>query len=113
MLAVLETVPSFVALKWASKEMLQFEQIVHGFSGRLAIIDNQLVRALTICNIGHTEMSFSPTRWQDFVKSHLLGATAYEVHICNHWPEWGVKLIDSLAASDFTTTMQLFTDQVV
>ena len=53
--------------------MLQFERVVHGFSDRLAIIDNQL----------------------DFVKSYLLGARAFEVPVCNHWPGWGVELVDS------------------
>jgi hypothetical protein len=28
----------------------------------------------------------------------MLGARAFEVHLCNYWPEWGIKLIDNLAA---------------
>jgi 4-hydroxy-tetrahydrodipicolinate synthase len=28
----------------------------------------------------------------------MLGATAFEVHLANYWPEWGVRLIDNVAA---------------
>ena len=28
--------------------------------------------------------------------SHVLGARAFEVHLANYWPEWGIKLIDNL-----------------
>ena len=61
-----------VGLKWATPDtgFMEFEQVVATFSDRLSIIDNQL----------------------RFVTSHMLGARAIEVHICNHWPEWGVRL---------------------
>ncbi len=49
---------------------MEFESVVARFADRLSIIDNQL----------------------RFVTSHMLGARAVEVHICNHWPEWGVRL---------------------
>jgi dihydrodipicolinate synthase/N-acetylneuraminate lyase len=64
--------PNVVGLKWATPDtgFMEFEQVVAAFSGRLSIIDNQL----------------------RFVTSHILGAQAIEVHICNHWPEWGVRL---------------------
>ena len=45
-------------------------------AGRLTIIDNHLL----------------------FAMSHMLGARAFEVHLANYWPEWGIKLIDDLAA---------------
>jgi dihydrodipicolinate synthase/N-acetylneuraminate lyase len=64
--------PNVVGLKWASPDsnFMEFEQMVARFADRLSIIDNQL----------------------RFVTSHMLGARAIEVHICNHWPEWGVGL---------------------
>ncbi len=68
--------PNMVGLKWSSPdtEFLEFERVVQQFSGRVAIIDNQL----------------------KFVTSHMLGARAIEVHICNHWPAWGVQLWELL-----------------
>jgi dihydrodipicolinate synthase/N-acetylneuraminate lyase len=30
-----------------------------------------------------------------------LGARAFEVHLCNYWPEWGIKLIDEVAAKNY------------
>lgn len=68
----LVALPNVVGLKWATPDagFMEFEQVVSSFSDRLSIIDNQL----------------------RFVTSHMLGARAIEVHICNHWPEWGVRL---------------------
>ena len=31
----------------------------------------------------------------------MLGARAVEVHICNHWPEWGVRLWDMLEQGSY------------
>ena len=31
----------------------------------------------------------------------MLGARAFEVHLCNHWPEWGVKLLKTLEEGDY------------
>jgi len=65
-------IPQFVGLKWSSPTAiyLDFEKAITDFSDRLSIIDNQL----------------------NFVTSHILGARSIELHICNHWPEWGVEL---------------------
>ena len=73
---LLDAAPNFVGLKWASQGLLQYERVIDAFHDRLAIIDNML----------------------EFVKAKMLGANAFEVHIANHWPEWGVELIDNLAA---------------
>ncbi len=64
--------PNVVGLKWATPDsgFMEFESVVARFADRLSIIDNQL----------------------RFVTSHMLGARAVGVHICNHWPEWGVRL---------------------
>jgi dihydrodipicolinate synthase/N-acetylneuraminate lyase len=69
-------IPNVVGLKWATPrtDAMEFEDVVGHFSGRLTIIDNHLL----------------------FAMSHMLGARAFEVHLCNYWPEWGIKLIDNL-----------------
>lgn len=74
-------IPNVVGLKWACPrtDAMEFEDVVSTFAGRLTIIDNHLMFAL----------------------SHMLGARAFEVHLCNYWPEWGIRLIDDLAAGRY------------
>lgn len=74
----LSEIPNVVGLKWATPrtDAMEFEDVVSHFSRRLTIIDNHLL----------------------FAMSHMLGARAFEVHLCNYWPEWGIKLIDDLEA---------------
>ena len=64
--------PNMAGLKWSSPgdDFFGFERVVEEFAEQVAIIDNQL----------------------KFIASHILGARAIEVHICNHWPEWGVRV---------------------
>ena len=71
-------IPNVVGLKWATPrtDAMEFEDVVSHFSGRLTIIDNHLL----------------------FAMSHMLGARAFEVHLANYWPEWGIRLIDNLNA---------------
>lgn len=71
-------IPNVVGLKWATPrtDAMEFEDVVSHFSGRLTIIDNHLL----------------------FAMSHMLGARAFEVHLANYWPEWGIRLIDDLEA---------------
>jgi dihydrodipicolinate synthase/N-acetylneuraminate lyase len=71
-------IPNVVGLKWACPrtDAMEFEDVVSTFAGRLTIIDNHLMFAL----------------------SHMLGARGFEVHLCNYWPEWGIRLIDDLSA---------------
>ena len=71
-------IPNVVGLKWATPrtDAMEFEDVVSHFSGRLTIIDNHLL----------------------FAMSHMLGARAFEVHLANYWPEWGIRLIDDLNA---------------
>jgi dihydrodipicolinate synthase/N-acetylneuraminate lyase len=68
----LSDVPNVVGLKWSMPDMgnMEFEQVISRFSRRFSIIDNQM----------------------RFVTSHMLGARAIEVHVCNYWPEWGVNI---------------------
>ena len=74
-------IPQVVGLKWATKRSvaMEFEDVVQTFSSKLTVIDNDLL----------------------FPISHMLGAKAFEVHLCNHWPEWGVRLLATLEAGDY------------
>ena len=78
--------PNMAGLKWSSpgNEFFGFERVVQEFSSRVAIIDNQL----------------------KFVTSHMLGARAIELHICNHWPEWGVRLWGLLEEKQYEQVQQ-------
>ncbi len=73
--------PNMAGLKWSSPgdDFFGFERVVEEFAERVAIIDNQL----------------------KFVTSHMLGARAIELHICNHWPEWGVRLWGLLEEGEY------------
>jgi dihydrodipicolinate synthase/N-acetylneuraminate lyase len=74
----LAEIPNVVGLKWATPrtDAMEFEDVIVHFKNRLCIIDNHL----------------------QFAASHMLGARAFEVHLCNYWPEWGIRLIDDLGA---------------
>jgi dihydrodipicolinate synthase/N-acetylneuraminate lyase len=58
---------------------MEFEQAICRFGERLSIIDNQM----------------------RFVTSHILGARAIEVHVCNYWPQWGVRMWNMLERGDY------------
>src|SRR5882724_2440704 len=72
----LAEIPNVVGLKWATPrtDAMEFEDVVSTFSKRLAIIDNHLM----------------------FPLSHALGARAFEVHLSNYWPAWGIRLVEDL-----------------
>ncbi|MGH6932527.1 MAG: dihydrodipicolinate synthase family protein, partial [Dongiaceae bacterium] len=74
----LAEIPQVVGLKWATprSDSMEFEDVIIHFAKRFTFIDNNL----------------------KFPSSHVLGARAYEVHLCNYWPEWGIKLVDDLDA---------------
>ena len=63
--------------------------VVSTFAGRLTIIDNHLM----------------------FAQSAMLGAKALEVHLCNYWPEWGIKLLDRLEARDYAEVQRMMVDE--
>jgi dihydrodipicolinate synthase/N-acetylneuraminate lyase len=71
-------IPNVVGLKWATPrtDAMEFEDVVSTFSARVSIIDNHLM----------------------FPLSHALGARAFEVHLSNYWPEWGIRLVADLDA---------------
>lgn len=67
----LSLLPSVLGLKWSMPDTgnMEFERVLSRFSGQFSIIDNQM----------------------RFVTSHMLGARGIEVHVCNYWPQWGVR----------------------
>ena len=79
-------IPNVVGLKWATlrTDAMEFEDVIDHFKDRLCIIDNHLM----------------------FAMSHMLGARAFEVHLANYWPEWGIRLIDDLAAGRYPAVQQ-------
>ena len=83
MIERLAEIPNIVGLKWATPrtDAMEFEDVVSHFSDRFTIIDNNLYFA----------QSAMPA----------LGARAFEVHNCNFWPEWGIKLIDEVKAGNY------------
>jgi dihydrodipicolinate synthase/N-acetylneuraminate lyase len=72
----LAEIPNVVGLKWACPrtDAMEFEDVVSAFAGRLTVIDNHLM----------------------FAQSAMLGAKAFEVHLCNYWPEWGIRLMENV-----------------
>jgi len=77
----LADIDNVVALKWSAPDMgnMEFEQTITRYANRFMIIDNQM----------------------RFVVSHMLGASAIEVHICNYRPAWGVRLWQLLEAGEY------------
>ena len=69
-------IPNVVGLKWATPrtDAMEFEDVVSHYASRVSIIDNHL----------------------QFPQSHALGARAFEVHLSNYWPEWGIRLVEDL-----------------
>jgi 4-hydroxy-tetrahydrodipicolinate synthase len=79
----LAEIPNIVGLKWATprSDAMEFEDVVSRFADQFTIIDNNL---------------FFP-----FSAMPALGARAFEVHLCNFWPDWGIKLIDEVEAGSY------------
>jgi dihydrodipicolinate synthase/N-acetylneuraminate lyase len=79
-------IPNVVGLKWATPrtDAMEFEDVIDHFKDRLCVIDNHLM----------------------FAASHMLGARAFEVHLANYWPEWGIRLIDDLEAGRYPGVQQ-------
>ena len=92
MIERLTEIPQVVGLKWATTRNIEmeFENIVQTFADKFCVIDNDLFFAI----------------------SHMLGARAFEVHLCNHWPEWGLKLLNNLAAGNYPQVQKSMLDEV-
>jgi dihydrodipicolinate synthase/N-acetylneuraminate lyase len=86
-------IPNVVGLKWATPrtDAMEFEDTVSHFASRLTIIDNNLL----------------------FAMSHMMGARGFEVHLCNYWPEWGIKLLDRLSARDYGEVQRMMVRQAM
>jgi dihydrodipicolinate synthase/N-acetylneuraminate lyase len=89
----LSEIPNLVALKWAvpRRDSMEFEAVIAAFGKRYAIIDNSL----------------------SFVSSHIMGVRAYEVHLCNYWPEWGVRLVEDLNAGKYAEVQKALVRQAM
>lgn len=84
---LVERVPGFVGLKWACPrtDAMEFEDVVASFQGPLTVIDNHLMFAL----------------------SAMLGVRAFEVHLANYWPAWGLRLCERVAAEDYKEVQRM------
>jgi dihydrodipicolinate synthase/N-acetylneuraminate lyase len=89
----LSEIPNVVGLKWATPrtDAMEFESAVSHFARKLTIIDNNLL----------------------FTMSHMMGARAFEVHLCNYWPEWGIKLLDRLDARDYGEVQRMMVKEAM
>jgi dihydrodipicolinate synthase/N-acetylneuraminate lyase len=86
-------IQNVVGLKWATPrtDAMEFEDVVSHFAGRLTIIDNNLL----------------------FAASHMMGARAFEVHLCNYWPEWGIRLLDDLEKGRYAAVQSALVSQAM
>lgn len=91
----LSEVPNIVGLKWATPrtDAMEFEDVTSHFSDRYTIIDNNLLFAL----------SAMPA----------LGARAFEAHLCNFWPEWGIRLIDEATAGNYAEIGRMMVEEAM
>ncbi|MGI9489229.1 MAG: dihydrodipicolinate synthase family protein [Geminicoccaceae bacterium] len=91
----LAEIPNIVGLKWATPrtDAMEFEDVTSRFADRFTIIDNNLF----------FPMSAMPA----------LGARAFEVHLCNFWPAWGIKLIDEVKASNYAEIARMMTEEAM
>jgi dihydrodipicolinate synthase/N-acetylneuraminate lyase len=43
----------------------------------------------------------------------MMGARAFEVHLCNYWPEWGIRLLDDLAQGRYAAVQSALVEQAM
>jgi 4-hydroxy-tetrahydrodipicolinate synthase len=93
MIERLADIPNIVGLKWATPrtDAMEFEDVTSKFSNRFTIIDNNLL----------FPVSAMPA----------LGARAFEVHHCNFWPEWGIKLVDEVNAGNYPEIARMLVEE--
>ena len=86
---------NIVGLKWATPrtDAMEFEDVTSTYSGRFTIIDNNL---------------FFP-----YSAMKPLNATAFEVHMCNFWPEWGAKLINEVKNKNFEEIARMMVEEAM
>ena len=95
MAARLVEIPNVVGLKWAAQrtDAMEFEDVTSRYSDRFTIIDNNLYFA--------------------FSAMPALGARAFEVHNCNFWPEWGIRLIDAARSGDYPEIARMLIEEAM
>ncbi len=91
----LAEIPNVVGLKWAVQrsDAMEFEDVTSRYSDRFTIIDNNLYFAV----------SAMPA----------LGARAFEVHNCNFWPEWGIKLVDEARSGNYSEIARMLIEEAM
>ena len=91
----IKNLPNIVGLKWATPrtDAMEFEDVTSTYSDRFTIIDNNL---------------FFP-----YSAMKPLNATAFEVHMCNFWPEWGAKLINEVKNKKFEEIARMMVEEAM
>jgi 4-hydroxy-tetrahydrodipicolinate synthase len=91
----LADISNVVGLKWATPrtDAMEFEDVTSHFSKRFTIIDNNLFFA--------------------YSATPALGAKAFEVHLCNYWPEWGVKLVAEVEAGNYAEIARMLAQEAM
>lgn len=91
----LAEIPNIVGLKWATPrtDAMEFEDVASHFSQRFTIIDNNLFFA--------------------YSAMPALGARAFEVHNCNFWPEWGIKLVNEVRAANYAEIGRMLVEEAM
>lgn len=86
---------NIIGLKWAAPrtDAMEFESVCSHFSDRFTIIDNNL---------------FFP-----FSAMPAMGAKAFEVHLCNFWPQWGLKLIDEVNSGNYAEISRMMVEEAM
>jgi 4-hydroxy-tetrahydrodipicolinate synthase len=72
----LAEIPQVAAIKWASPDIVEYQVALLRFTGRLGMIDNQLLP----------------------VFNQMMGGSGVNLHPALFWPEWGVKVWGLLEA---------------
>ena len=95
MIERLAKIDNIVGLKWAAPRTdgMEFEDVCSHFSERFTIIDNNLFFA--------------------FSAMPAMGARAFEVHLCNFWPAWGLKLIEQIDSGNYTEIARMMTEEAM
>jgi dihydrodipicolinate synthase/N-acetylneuraminate lyase len=95
MIERLSRIANIIGLKWATPrtDAMEFEDVTSHFAGRFTIIDNNL---------------FFP-----YSAMPALGARAFEVHLCNYWPEWGIKLINEVRARNYAEIARMMIEEAM
>ena len=91
----LAEIPNVVGLKWATPrtDAMEFEDVTTHFSHRFTVIDNNL---------------FFP-----YSAMPALGARAFEVHLCNFWPEWGLKLMREVRSGNYPEIARMLVQEAM